>query len=92
MKKNNPVREAVALDYDPGVSAPTIVAAGRGHVAENIIKTAREHNVPIHADAELAHTLNTLQLGQEIPPELYMVVAQILLYVKNIDEKFGHDT
>ena len=88
-KKPAPVKEAVALEYDSGISAPTVVAAGRGHVAENIIKKAREYNVPIHADAELAHALNALQIGQEIPAELYTVVAQVLLYVKDIDEKSG---
>jgi flagellar biosynthesis protein len=81
-----PIREAVALSYEEDVSAPTVVAAGRGYVAENIIKTAQEAGVPIHADAMLAHALNMLQVGQEIPPELYNVVAQVLLYVREIDE------
>jgi flagellar biosynthesis protein len=85
-KVKKPVREAVALSYEEEVSAPTVVAAGRGIIAENIIKTAEEAGVPIHADAMLAHALNMLQVGQEIPPELYSVVAQVLVYVREVDD------
>jgi len=81
-----PIREAVALSYEEEVSAPTVVAAGRGKVAENIIQKAQEAGVPIHADAMLAHALNMLQIGQEIPVELYNVVAQVLIYVRDVDE------
>ncbi len=88
-EEKKPVREAVALEYEPSKSAPRVVAAGRGHVAENIIAKAIENDVPIHADADLAHSLNMLQIGQEIPAELYSVVAQVLLYVKDIDSKAG---
>lgn len=84
-----PVKEAVALSYTEEESAPTVVAAGRGQVAENIIRTATNAGVPIHADATLAHALNMLQIGQEIPTELYNVVAQVLIYVKDIDERTG---
>ena len=86
-KKPRQVREAVALEYD--AAAPKVVAAGSGAVAERIIEKAAEHNVPIHADADLAHALNMLQVGQEIPQELYTVVAQVLLYVRDIDKRAG---
>ena len=86
-EKKPPMREAVALEYHE--SAPKVIAAGKGAVAENIIEKAISHNVPIHADADLAHTLNALQIGQEIPPELYTVVAQILLYVRDVDKRAG---
>lgn len=85
--KKKPVKEAVALSYSEEDIAPTVVAAGRGQVAENIVKKAVDAGVPIHADTTLAHALNMLQIGQEIPTELYNVVAQILLYVKDIDER-----
>lgn len=84
-----PVKEAVALSYTEEDSAPTVVAAGRGQVAENIVNKAIDAGVPVHADPTLAHALNMLQIGQEIPTELYNVVAQILIYVKDIDERTG---
>ena len=81
-------REAVALQYDPEHdAAPRVVAAGRGQTAENILERAGEHGVPVHVDPELAHTLNMLGLGQEVPPELYTVAAQILLFVADMDTR-----
>ena len=78
--------EAAALSYEPERGAPRVVAAGQGVVAENIVKLAREAGVPIQADPELAHTLNLLGVGEEIPVELYSVVAQIMLYVCDMDK------
>lgn len=88
-KKKEPPLEAVALEYDPKTAAPKVVASGRGYVAERIVDEARGHNVPIHKDPELAHTLNLLKVGDEIPPELYSVVAQILVYVGDVDKLRG---
>ena len=79
------ITEAAALEYSPENNAPRVVAAGTGIIAENIVKVAEESGVPIHADPELAHTLNLLGVGEEIPVELYNVVAQILLYVCDMD-------
>ncbi len=79
--------EAVALEYDPGRGVPSVVAQGKGFVAEKIVEAAREHSVPVHEDPELASLLNMLHIGEEIPPELYQVVAQILIYVGEIDKK-----
>ncbi|MCL1807105.1 MAG: EscU/YscU/HrcU family type III secretion system export apparatus switch protein [Oscillospiraceae bacterium] len=87
MKKKKIVREAVVLEYDPSRGVPQVVAQGKGHVAERIIKTAEEHNIPVHEDPELAHLLNVLNIGDEIPSELYHVVAQILIYVAETDKK-----
>jgi len=87
MKKKNDIREAVALEYDPDQGVPVVTAAGKGKTAERIIEAAREHAVPIHEDPGLAHVLNTLGIGDEIPPELYNVVAQILIYVADLDSK-----
>ena len=75
------------LEYDPSRGIPQVVAQGKGHVAERIIALAEEHQIPVHQDPELAQMLNLLQIGDEIPPELYNVVAQILIYVANIDKK-----
>ena len=89
-KKNRKIKEAVAIKYSPYKdSAPKIIASGKGIVADNIIQKADQSNVPIHHDSSLAHALTELQIGQDIPPEVYEVVAQILLFVAHIDEKLG---
>lgn len=87
--KKNKIKEAAALKYSPEKnSAPEIIALGRGEIAEKIIEKAREKNVPLYKDAALAHTLNYFRIGSEIPPELYGVVAQILVFVGSLDDKF----
>jgi flagellar biosynthesis protein len=70
---------AIALHYN-GNGAPRVVAKGGGDVAERIIETAREHNVPLQEDAALASTLARLDIGREIPRELYVAVAQVLAF------------
>jgi len=87
-EKKKPLRETAALQYDPERdAAPRVVATGRGLVAEGILERAQASGVPVHIDPELAHTLNLLGVGREIPPELYTVAAQILLFVAHVDEK-----
>ncbi|MCR5687066.1 MAG: EscU/YscU/HrcU family type III secretion system export apparatus switch protein [Lachnospiraceae bacterium] len=83
------VKQAVALEYDPNDMAPKIVATGRGRVAERIIEQAKENDVPIHEDAKLAGTLSKLDIGDYIPPELYEVVAEILVFVDNMERIRG---
>jgi flagellar biosynthesis protein len=70
---------AVALHYS-GNGAPRVVAKGGGEVADRIIETAREHNVPLQEDAALATALARLELGREIPRELYVAVAHVLAF------------
>ena len=96
-KKNNnakpePKKKAVALMYEPGSQAPQVVASGKGLVAEKIIETAKQSDVPLYKDTNLAETLLNLDIGDCIPPELYGVVAEILVYVDKMDkikEKLG---
>lgn len=72
---------AVALHYNVnGSGAPRVVAKGGGQVAEKIIETAREHNVPLQEDAALATALSKLDIGREIPKELYVAVAHVLAF------------
>ncbi|MCD8038824.1 MAG: EscU/YscU/HrcU family type III secretion system export apparatus switch protein [Lachnospiraceae bacterium] len=80
------VKQAVALEYDPEDKAPRVVAMGRGALAEKIIEQAQQAQVPVHKDEKLADTLSKLQIGDMIPPELYEVVAQVLLFVDNMDK------
>ncbi|MCR5474571.1 MAG: EscU/YscU/HrcU family type III secretion system export apparatus switch protein [Lachnospiraceae bacterium] len=85
-EENKKVKTAVAIEYDPNDMAPKIVATGRGKVAERIIEQARENDVPVHEDEKLANTLSKLDIGEYIPPELYEVVAEILVFVDNMEK------
>lgn len=81
--RNN--RTAVAVAYEPGERAPKILATGKGEVAERIIEKAKENDVPLYKDNKLADTLSRLKIGDAIPPELYEVVAEILVFVDDMD-------
>lgn len=89
MEKENKKRQAIALSYNPGDEAPQIVASGTGILADKIIEKAKEHDVPLYEDEKLAGTLSKLEIGDMIPPELYGVVAQILVFVDNLDKLKG---
>lgn len=81
---------AVALKYD-GQCAPTIAAAGTYELAEEIIRIAREHGVPLYENAELAGILARLDLNEEIPETLYRVVAEILAFAFNLEGRTPED-
>ena len=85
----NKVKTAVAIEYDPTDAAPKVVASGRGAIAEKIIEKAKEADVAIHKDSKLADTLSKLEIGDYIPPELYEVVAEILVFVDNMEQAKG---
>ena len=80
------IRTAVALEYKPEDDAPKVIASGKGVLADKIIEKAKESDVPIHRDDKLADTLSRLEIGEMIPPELYEVVAEILLFVDSMDK------
>ena len=84
--RENKVKQAIALEYDPNDQAPRVIASGRGVLAEKIIEKAKESDVPIHRDDKLADTLSRLEIGEMIPPELYEVVAEILIFVDSMDK------
>ena len=77
------VKQAIALEYDPSDEAPRVIASGKGILAEK----AQESSVPIHRDDKLADTLSRLDIGEMIPPELYEVVAEILVFVDAVDHR-----
>lgn len=79
-------KQAVALEYNPEDSAPKVLAIGKGALAEKIIEQAKTANVPVHRDDKLANTLSKLEIGDMIPPELYEVVAEILVFVDGMDK------
>ncbi|MEN6350053.1 MAG: EscU/YscU/HrcU family type III secretion system export apparatus switch protein [Syntrophomonas sp.] len=80
------LEKAVALRYDREIDeVPVVVAKGRGFIAERIKEIARESGVPLKEDKELADYLMSLDLYQEIPPELYAVIAEILAFIYRMD-------
>lgn len=79
-------KTAVALRYMPGDEAPEVVATGKGVLAEKILEKAKQADVPVYEDEKLATTLSKLEIGDMIPPELYGVVAEILVFVDRMDK------
>jgi flagellar biosynthesis protein len=75
-----PSQRAVALKYDDNQSAPVIVASGIGSVAEKIVEVASENGVPVYEDTSLATMLSKLEIGTEIPEEIYKAVVDIYVY------------
>lgn len=77
---------AAALKYDAGSdAAPRLVGLGKGHLAKKMLDTAKEHNVPVKEDEALARSLSKLDIGQEIPEELYQAVAEVLAFLYKMD-------
>ena len=83
-------KEAVALSYDPSSNAaPKIVAKGKGKIAENILKKAKENNVPIQEDPSLVEILGQLNIDESIPEELYKAVSEVFAYIYQVDREHG---
>ena len=80
-----PPKNAVALAYLAGQSAPKVVAKGSGLIAETIIERAREHGVFVHESKELVSLLMQVDLDQQIPPALYRAVAELLAWLYRIE-------
>jgi flagellar biosynthesis protein len=81
-------KRAVALRYKKEKdSAPKVVAKGRGEIAEKILRIAKEYNIPLKEDPQLVEVLSTLDLYEEIPPQLYKAVAEILAFVYRMTRK-----
>lgn len=86
--EQNPMKKAVALKYAPGqTSAPKVVAKGKGHMADAILQKAKDNGVPVQEDASLVEVLSKLDLDQEIPPELYHLVAEVLSFIYRSDQR-----
>ncbi len=83
-----PIKLAAALKYiEDETQAPIIIAAGKGLTAENIIKKAKAEGIHVHEDYDLAAILASMEIGTEIPPELYQAVAHILAFVWKLDRR-----
>lgn len=81
---------AVSLQYE-GEGAPIVTAKGSGHIAEQILALAEEHQIPIKQDPQLTELLSQVELNQEIPEVLYEAVAQVLAFAFQISEKWPTD-
>lgn len=85
MNHGHKQKQAVALAYDVEDDAPKVLAAGQGHLAEKIMEQAKDSDIPLYQDEKLVHSLMKLDIGELIPPELYEVVAEILVYVDKME-------
>ncbi len=77
--KNSTGHKAVALVWE-GSGTPKVVAKGEDDFAEKIIALAKEHDIPLHEDAELAKLLQLMEVGEEIPQALYLAVAKVIAF------------
>lgn len=84
--RNDPPRIAVALRYD-GQGAPRVIAKGRGECAERILSVARAYGIPLQDDPELVELLAQIDLGAEIPPKLYTLIAELFAFIHNLSGK-----
>jgi flagellar biosynthesis protein len=79
---------AIALRYDTArEAAPRVVAKGDGFVAEEILRIARANHVPLREDPALVEALSVFDLNDQIPPELYRAVAEVLAFVYRLENK-----
>lgn len=83
------IKKAAALSYKPEDGAPRLTALGKGEIAERIIKTAEANKVPVFENRELVEALAGLEIGDQIPAELYAVVAEILVFISKVDKSRG---
>ncbi|HUW26448.1 MAG TPA: EscU/YscU/HrcU family type III secretion system export apparatus switch protein [Gallionella sp.] len=82
----NSRQAAVALTYGQNQSgAPTVVAKGRGLIAQAIIERAKQHGVYVHESESLVGLLMQVELDQEIPPQLYLAVAELLAWLYRLE-------
>ncbi|HEU5315991.1 MAG TPA: EscU/YscU/HrcU family type III secretion system export apparatus switch protein [Chloroflexota bacterium] len=73
-----------------GAGAPFVAAAGRGALADEIVRLAERAGVPVEHDPALASLLGSLSVGQTLPPEMYQVIAELLVFLYDLDAQFEH--
>ncbi|WP_069997590.1 EscU/YscU/HrcU family type III secretion system export apparatus switch protein [Cellulosilyticum sp. I15G10I2] len=83
------VKRAAALSYKEDMTAPTVIASGQGKVADNILIEAEKNDIPVYQDEKLATILTEIEIGKQIPVELYEVVAKIMVFVGDMDELYA---
>ena len=84
----NPQKKAVALKYQPEKdTSPKVTAKGSGNVADKIIEIARKHGIPVKDDPDLVEVLSKLDIKEEIPASVYLVVAELLAFAYSLNKK-----
>lgn len=86
MDKDKKIAAAIKYDQEKN-KAPKVIAKGEGYIAQKIKEIASELDIPTYKDEKLVKQLNNLSIGEEIPPELYQVVAEILAFVIRLDTR-----
>lgn len=82
------LKKAVGIGFEKNKDkAPKIIAKGKGEMAERIIAIAKEHGIHVKEDKSLIEILDKFDIAQEIPEELYQVIAEIFLYVYNLEKR-----
>ena len=84
---NGPQAAVIKYDEENG-KAPVVVAHGKGVVAQQIIELAKENNIHMQEDSSLVANLLDMDLGDNIPPQLYSVMAEVLLLIEEIDKNY----
>ena len=79
-------QKVVALSYQIDEEAPKVTASGQGYIADKILDIAKDKNIPLYKNEQLVEQLSSLEIGEYIPAELYEVVAQILVFVSDMDK------
>ncbi len=83
-------REAIALSWDPHLDeAPKVTAKGSGLLADELIRLAREHNIPIREDHDMVQIFSLLDIGEAIPPEVHTAMAEILAYIYWTNQQYS---
>jgi flagellar biosynthesis protein len=89
-RNKNKVTRAAAIQYNPETdSAPVLTAFGEGYVAEKIVSLAKQSGVKVVEDPSLGSMLAKMSVGDQIPEELYEVVARVLIFVSDVDKKYA---
>ena len=87
---NGKKKEAIALSYQSEqASAPKVVAKGKGFIADKILEKANDHHIPVQEDASLIALLSELNINEQIPEELYHVVAEVFAFIYKSDQQYN---
>jgi flagellar biosynthesis protein len=87
--KTSKVKKAVALLYDRHIAnAPQVKASGQGKIAEKIIEIAQQSGIPLYEDPDLVEVLSKIPIEEEIPPDLYKTVAEVLAFVYRVNKGY----
>ena len=87
MKPSSPQQAAVALTYGQKKGAPHVVAKGHGLIAQAIIERAKQHGIFVHESEDLVGLLMKIELDQQIPPQLYLAVAELLAWLYRLEHE-----